>query len=251
MVDDILIEDKQILDAHNLKVRFPEECKRLPFEYLEEHEKIIADKCINQEKLSEGELSDLKRLLAEYRPFLRKYDVEEVEKNLEKNLNVIKTSDELLRLLDDENRYRIDMNYKIGDETYLLKLKIRQIPDDDYIRLLDAQTKIFRDLTNSEKKVYAKMAQNQQLTQEELNMQKHIQDKINEMTFDFGNRSQDITQILAKTVDFVDDPEKPYHEKLNFWKKIDLSVRVLLFNKVREKLNIQDDLNENLFPDVG
>lgn len=71
------------------------------------------------------------------------------------------------------------------------------------------------------------------------------------MTFDFGNRSRDITEILAKIVDFVDDPQKPYSEKLAFWKKIDLGIRILLYNKVTEKLNIQDDLNiDHLFPDV-
>ena len=36
MDDKILKEDMRILDENNLKVRFPEECKRLPLEYLEE-----------------------------------------------------------------------------------------------------------------------------------------------------------------------------------------------------------------------
>ena len=54
--------DTKARDDFLLKTRFPEECKRLPFEYLEPNEKIIAEKCINNEKLTEKELHELKQL---------------------------------------------------------------------------------------------------------------------------------------------------------------------------------------------
>ena len=246
-----IIADKEMLDMVNLQKRFPEECKRLPFEYLEEDEKIIVNKCMEHEKLTSEELKQLKQLLADYRPFMKRYDSEKIIQNVEKNMKVITTSDELLRLLDDDTRHRIDMKYRVGDKTVLLKLKIKQLPDSDYINLLDAQTRIFKELNDSEKRVYAKAANKQQLTSEEMKMQKHIQDKINEINFNFEGNAKNFTEVISKIVDFVDDPEKTYEEKLSFWYKIDLSYRILLFNEIQKKLNIPETLEDDLFPPVG
>ena len=243
-------QEKQIIDRQQLETRFFEECKRLPYEYLESEEKDLVDKCLNREHLNSTELTALKELLGRYRKFLRKYDSVELEESLEQNLKIIKTSDELLRLLNDPNRFRIDMNYTIGNETFLLKLKIKQLPDSDYISLLDTQTRVFRELNDTEKRVYAKASTNQQLSPEEAKMQKHIQDKINERAVDYESNAQDITEILAKIVDFVDDPDKTYTEKLYFWQQIDLPVRILLFNRIKSKLNISDKTEEELFPPV-
>lgn len=248
-MDDKLLAKQ--LDNHNLKNRFPEECALLPLEYLTEEQKKLAEKCMSHEELTDVELTALKKLLADYRPYFDEYNVKEVEKNLDDNLKIIKTSDELLRLLNDPNRFRIDMNYTIGGETYRLKLKIKQLPDRDYISLLDTQTRVFRDLNTTEKRVYAKAAMKKKLSPEEANMQKSIQDKINERVVDYEGNAQDITEILARIVDFVDDPEKTYNEKLQFWKQIDLPARILLFNKIKEKLNISDKTEEELFPALG
>ena len=233
-----------------LKTRFPEECKRLPLDYLRPSDKELAEKCINKEELTEDEISDLKKLLADYRGYFKEYDVIKVEENIEDNLKIIKTSDDLLRLLNDPNRYRIDMIYNIAGQRCLLQLKLKQIPDSDYISLLDAQTRIFKKLNNSEKKVYGKLSRGEPLSKEEANMQKQIQDKIDEITFNYEDNAEQFTDILAKVVDFVDDPEKPYVEKLAFWKSVDLGARILLFTKVKEKLNIGMDLEEDLFPPV-
>ena len=243
------IEDKA-RDEFLLKTRFPEECKRLPLDYLNTHEKELAEKCINKEEFSDEELLELKKLLAGYRGFFKDYDIVKVEENIEDNLKIIKTSDDLLRLLNDPNRYRIDMIYNISGQRCLLQLKLKQIPDSDYISLLDAQTRIFKKLNNSEKKVYGKLSRGEELSLEEANMQKQIQDKIDEITFNYEDNAKQFTDILAKVVDFVDDPEKPYSEKLAFWKSVDLGARILLFTKVKEKLNIGMDIEEDLFPPV-
>lgn len=242
-------EEKQIIDKHQLQSNFIEECRRLPYEYLEDYEKDLVDKCLREEISSQNEITALKEMLGRYRPFLKKYDSVEIEQNLDQNLKIIKTSDELLRLLNDPNRFRIDMNYTVGDETVLLQLKIRQLPDSDYISLLDTQTRVFRDLNDTEKKVFAKASVNpKSLSPEEVKMQKHIQDKINERAVDYESNAQDITEILARIVDFVDDPDKTYTEKLYFWQQIDLPARLLLFNRIKNKLNISDKTEEELFP---
>lgn len=248
MSNELSEKDTQIIDQHQLKTRFVEECKQLPLDYLEPFEKELAEKCINKENFSDEELLKLKQLLSKYRPYFNEYDIPSVEESLEQNLKIIRTSDELLRLLNDPDRFRIDMNYTIGGETFLLKLKIRQLPDSDYISLLDTQTRVFRDLNDSEKRVYAKAANGNAMSPEETNMMNSIQDKINEKVLDYESNAQDITEILARIVDFVDDPEKTYNEKLAFWKQIDLPSRILLFKKIKTRLNISDKTEEELFP---
>lgn len=248
MTNNLTEEDIQFLDEHYTNTSFIEECKRLPLKYLRPDDKKLAEKCINQEKLTDEELTDLKKLLADYRGYFKEYDVVDAEENLKDNLKIIKTSDELLRLLNDPNRYRIDMVYEVSGQRCLLQFKIKQIPDSDYISLLDAQTRIFKTLNNSEKKVYGKLSRGEILSEEEANMQKQIQDKIDEITFNYEDNARQFTEILAKIVDFVDDPEKPYSEKLEFWNSVDLGARILLFSKVKEKLNIGVDFEEDLFP---
>ena len=244
-------EDTKIIDQHQLKTRFLEECKKLPLDYLRPADKELAEKCLNQEEFTEDELTKLKELLASYRPYFKEYDSEKVEKGLKENLRIIKTSDELLQLLNDPNRYRIDMVYTIAGQKCLLQLIVKQLPDSDYISLLDAQTRIFKELSKSEKRVYGKLSRKEPLTEEEANMQKAIQEKIDKISFDFEGNAKLFTEILAKIVDFVDDPEKPYKDKLAFWKNMDLGMRILLFDKVKEKLNIGLVLEEDLFPPVG
>lgn len=244
------IIDQEDRNEFLLTTKFPEEAKRLPFDYLNDYEKDIAQKCINKESLTEKEVTDLKKLLNDYRPFLKKYDAEKVEKNLDDNITIIKTSSELLKLINDPQRFRIDMMYTIGEKQVLLKLKIKQIADSDYLALLDLQTRVFRDLDDNERKVYAKAANNVAMTAEEQNMVKQIQDKINERVVDHERNAQDITEMLAKVADLVDDPEQTYEEKLQFWNQIDLSARILLFMKIKERFNISDKTEEELFPAI-
>lgn len=243
--------DTETVDNQLFKTKYPSECEKLPLKYLEDDEIVLVKKCMDKEPLNNKEKEAVKELLARYRPYMKKYDSTQLEKNIDTNLNVIKTSDELLRLLNNPNRFRIDMNYNIDGEIFRLKLKIKQLPDSDYINLLDAQTKIFKELNESEKRVYAKATNGQKLNPEEMKMQRHIQDIINEKTMDFNGNAKDITEILAKIVDFVDDPEKPYIEKLEFWKQIDLPTRILLFQKIQDKLNIGEKTLDNLFPPIG
>lgn len=242
--------DVQSADKHQLKTRFPEECKRLPYDYLDDYEKTLANKCINHESFTDKELTDLKKLLATYRPYLKDYDSVSIEKNLDDNITIIKTSSELLKLINDPQRFRIDMMYTIGEKQVLLKLKIKQIPDSDYLALLDLQTRVFRDLDDNERKVYAKAANNVSMTAEEQNMVNQIQDKINERVVDHERTAQDITEMLAKVADLVDDPEQTYEEKLQFWNQIDLSARILLFMKIKERFNISNKTEDELFPAI-
>lgn len=248
MDDKLLKEDMRILDENNLKVRFPEECKRLPLEYLEESEKILANKCINQEPLTDDELSDLKKLLNDYRPFMKRYDPIKIEENLEENVRTIKSSSDLLRLLDNPNRYRFDMHYKVNGELVRLQFRLKPVSDNEYIELLDAQTRIFKELDKNEKIVYSKFTNGQAITPEEQKMIQHIQDKIVEKFGDVDKNNDNILNFLIDHVEFVDDATISREEREIFWKEMDLGTRALVYNKCKDILKIDEQLEVDLFP---
>lgn len=250
MNNGITTEEEKFIDAHDLKNRFPEECKRLPFEYLDEKEKIIAEKCINQEQLTDQEFQDLKKLLADYRPFLSRYDVIQLEENIDENIKTIKSSSELLQVLEDPDRYRFDMHYKVNNQLMRLQFRLKPVSDTEYIELLDAQTKIFKDLDKNEKIVYSKYTNGQEISPEESKMIQHIQDKIVEKYGDIDKNNDTILDFLVNHVELLNDTTLSYEERLHFWSTMDLGTRTLVYNKCKNILKIDEELEVDLFPSL-
>lgn len=243
--------EQQARDEFAYKVRFPEECKKLPMEYLTPEEQQLATKCINQDPISNDELKQLKQLLANYRPYMKEYDVQQVEKNLEDNVRIIKSSKELLSLLDDPNRYRFDMHYKLNGELLRLQFRIKPLSDGEYTDLLSVQTRIFRNLDNNQKATYAKMLRNMELTPEETKMQQQIQDKIIEILGDVDDSNERVTQFLIDHVEMsADDETLPHEIQVKLWHTIDIGTRNLVYAKCKEILKIDEDLETELFPAI-
>lgn len=251
MESTITPEEEKFIDEYDLKNRFPEECKRLPVDYLNESEKILVNKCIRQEELTDTEFADLKKLLADYRPFLKRYDPIKIEKNLEENVRTIKSSSELLRLLDNKDRYRFDMHYKINGELLRLQFRVKPVNDTEYIDLLDAQTRIFRDLDDDEKLVYSKLSNEEKLSPEEEKMIQQIQKKVVEKYGDVDKNNDAILNFLIGHVELLDDDSLSRDDREHFWKEMDLGARALIYNKCKEILNIDEQLEVDLFPSIG
>ena len=238
-------------DLYTLQKIFPEECKRLPIGYLEENEKNLAEKCINHEEFTDEEFEQLQELLGRYREYFSKYDSVELEENIDKNIKVIETSTELLNLLDDPNRYRFDMHCKIKGQLLRLRFRLKPLSDNDYMDLLDAQTRVFRDLNKSEKMVYSKATNGVPLSPEEEKMQQSIQDKIVEKLGDVDKNNDVITTFLIDHVELVGDADLNKTERKKFWNTMDIGSRVLIYNKCKEIVRVDEDLEVDLFPSLG
>lgn len=238
-------------DLYTLQKIFPEECKRLPLGYLEEEEKELAEKCINKEEFTDEEFEQLQGLLARYREYFSKYDSVEVGENLDKNIQIIETSTQLLSLLDDPNRYRFDMHCRIKGELFRLKFRLKQLSDRDYMDLIDTQTRVFRDLSKSEKMVFSKATNGMPLSPEEEKMQQSIQDKIVEKLGDVDKNNDVITAFLIGHVELVGDADLNKSQRKKFWHAMDAGSRVLIYNKCKEIIRVDENLEVDLFPPVG
>lgn len=230
--------------------KFPDECQQLPLDYLETEEKALAEKCINKEDLTETEKSQIKQLLYNYRPFFKKYNSDKAVESIENNLNVIKTENELLRLLHDPNRYRIDMNYWLNGVKYVLQLRIKPITEKQHIDTLGTQLGLFKDLKQDEKKLIAKAETQQPMSAEETKMYQALMDKINEKVYNYEYNVQIINEFLASRVEFVNTELNSFEERLSFWKEIDLNTKTALFTEVRGRLRLSDTFQDELFPPV-
>ena len=238
-------------DQYALQNVFPEECKRLPLGYLEDDEKRLAEKCINGEEFTQEELNQLQELLDKYREYFHKYDSVDLEENLDANIKVIKSSTELLNILNDPNRYRFDMHVKLNGQIYRLEFRLKPLADNEYMDLLDAQTRVFRDLNKSEKMVFSKATNDVPLSPEEEKMMQSIQDKIVEKLGDVDKNNDVITEFLIDHVELVDDADLNKTQRKKFWHTMDIGSRALIYNKCKEIVRIDEDLEVDLFPDVG
>lgn len=238
------------MDKFLWSTKFPDECKQLPFDYLTSSEQELATKCIDKVELTDDEKKQLQQILADYRPFFKKYNAEVAEENVEATQTIVKTQSELLRLLHDKERYRIDMNYYINGQKILLQMRIKPYTDKQYLEGIGTQMGLFRDLSREEKKLVAKVETKQPMTPEEQKMYQALSDKIMEKAYDFDNSLDMINEFLADRIEFINDTEKTFEENLDFWRQIDLNAKTSLFHEVRGRLKLTDTFQEELFPPV-
>lgn len=230
------------------ETKFPAECEKLPFDYLTPEEQEVVTKCLNHDELTPQEQAHLKQLLYNYRPFFKEYDTEKVENNMETTNNIVKTQSQLLEIIHDKNRYRIDMNYFLNGQKYLLQMRIKPYTDKQYLEGVGTQMGLFRDLSKNERKLIAKAETEQPMSPEESKMYKALIDKLQEKAYDMDNNVQVINEFLADRLVFIDDPEKTFEENLDFWKEVDLNAKTSLFHEVRGRLKLTDTFEEELFP---
>lgn len=230
--------------------KFPDECQQLPLDYLDNNTQILIKKCIAKEDLTDEEKNNIREVLASYRPYFEEYNTTKIEENIEAGSKIIKTENELLRLLHDKNRYRIDMNYWINGEKYILQLRIKPFTDKQYIDTIGTQMGLFRDLNKEEKKLVAKAESNQPMTKEEANMYKSLMDKINDKIYDMEYNVKVVNEFLADRVEFINSELTSFESKLEFWKELDLNTKTALFHEVRGRLRLNDTFEEELFPAV-
>ena len=131
-----------------------------------------------------------------------------------------------------------------------MKFRLKPLSDNEYLDLLNAQTRVFRDLSNSEKVVYNKATNEMPLSPEEEKMVKSIEDKIVEKLGDVDKNRDEITTFLINHVELVGDADLNKTQRKKFWQTMDIGARVLIYNKCKNIVRVDNELEVDLFPDV-
>lgn len=127
---------------------------------------------------------------------------------------------------------------------------MKPLSDNEYVDLLNVQTRVFRDLSKSEKMVFSKATNGVPLSPEEEKMQQSIQDKIVEKLGDVDKNNDVITSFLIDHVELVRDDNLTKPQRKKFWHTVDIGTRVLIYNHCKEIIRIDEDLEVDLFPDA-
>lgn len=246
------LEDQKLMDEFLLSTQYLEEAKQIPLEILEnDDEKGLITKCRMEKDLSDDELDDLKQLLSKYRGALNKVNPAEIEENVTKTRRIIRSEKELLKLIDNQENYKLNMIYILPDgEEVILDLRVSPLTDSQAINEMQAHLDLFKELNTNERIVWSKAMSGQQIvTPEEKKLAEHVIKKYEETEYDMEAKADKMREFLARQVEFSQTDLKTYDQKLNFWNKIRIETIIDLYNKVRQILQLNEVKTEDLFLD--
>lgn len=238
-------EEINPIEKFYIENRLPKEVETLPYEILEDEDKRIIDKIRAKEELTKDEVSRIKETRMDYDSILKKYDANEIIKSNEMLEETIATEQELLDMVYNQEDIVIKMKMPTPKGNKLFKFTVKPLTDSRAIQMLDQHIDIFRDLSHEEREIYQKDNNGQALSQKELEVLNHINNKINE------NRTRSQIDEMCNFLAYqIAEPESlDYDEKVKFWEKFDILHRIALYGKVLEKLGLTQEFNDKLFQD--
>ena len=224
---------------------FKKEAEQIPIERLPPEEQLVILKCRQGEEPTTEEFTKLKEILVRYREHIQKYKPQETIENAEKGINIIKTEQELLDILDNPKRRRLLVHLPIDGQIYEMDFEVRPLDNSKAIRSIQVHLDLFKDYTVEEAQLYAKAQQGERLTREE----QHIIDRINDELNDKANEQQDeiIMTFLANQLRLPESTDD-YEKRKEFWEKFPFNAKYSVWVQVQDRLGLTEESNEKLFP---
>lgn len=238
------------IEREMLKTQFPLECEALPKENLTPEEQLVVDKCINHEQLSDDEFRLLKKTLQQYRKALHDQRPEETVSNAEKTIHVLESEAELLNILDDPKRKYLKVHLPVDGKIYELDFEILPITDSRAVNSVELQTDIFKNYDAEEIRIFSEAYTNpdKHMTPQEEQIAREIEEKIVEKSNDY--QSEQMINLLAYQLRLPKSSDN-LEERKNFWRKFPFTARVSVWLQIKERLGLNEETNELLFPDLG
>ena len=233
------------MEKHLLKTQFPIECKELPYDHLDDDEKLVVDKCIQHEDLSDDEFSLLKKTLQKYRKAIRKHKPRETIESVEKTVQIIQTEQELLDILDSPEMKTLLVHLPINGKIYGFDFEILPLDNSRAVKGIGMQLELFKDFSKEEAQLYTKSQAGEELSQEEQlivdEMSKEIAKRANEQ------QEEIIVTLLANQLR-LPNSNQDVEARKKFWEKFPFNAKVSIFMKVEDKLGLTEYSNKKLFP---
>lgn len=233
------------LERDLYKTTFRKEAEQIPIERLPSDEQLVLLKCINGEEPTGEEFTKLKEILVRYREYIQKYQPTKTLENTEQVIQIIKTEQELLDILDDPKRRRLLVHLPLDGKIYEMDFEVKQLEDSRAIQSLQVHLDLFSDYTQEEAQLYAKAQTGAVLTKEE----QHIVDKITQDLNEKANQQQDeiILTFLANQLRLPDSTDD-YEKRKEFWKKFPFNAKMSVWMQIQDRLGLTEQANEKLFP---
>lgn len=235
------------LEKELYKTSFKKEAEQIPLERLPSDEQLVLLKCINGEEPTPEEFTKLKEILVRYREHIQHYKPQETVENAEQVIQIIRTEQELLDILDNPERKKLLVHLPIDNKLYEMDFEVKPLDDSRAIQSLQVHLDLFKDYSDEEAQIYAKAQNGIRLTREE----QHIVDKITQDLNDKANQQQDeiILTFLANQLRLPDSTDN-YEKRKEFWRKFPFNAKMSVWLQIQDRLGLTEQANEKLFPNI-
>lgn len=219
----------------------------VPEEDLNKQQKKLLQKCIDKEDFTDKQFSDLKILLNKYRLLLQKINPEETLEAVDNAIDLIKTEQDFLDLMEtDEHKY-LRVNMPFDGEIIPFEFEILPLVDSRVVDALELHIDIFKDFDFEEATTYSNaMNKNpEELSEDE----SRIIAKLNRMIADklSTQRIEAVDKFLANQL-IIRGSDSDLDTRLRFWGKFHFNAKFAVFTRTQQRLGLNEVSNEKLFP---
>lgn len=176
---------------------------------------------------------------------MKKHDVKGAVEATKEHKTYIKTQQDLVELFDndDEDRYKIKMQFPVNGIKRIFEFNVTPIADIQAVNLVMDHAHLFKDVTEEEMHLFNKENMNQKLTKAEKKVIAKAKEKLAEAEAE--NQISIINTFLARQV--TPPSYDNIEDNIKFWNKFPFMHRFSLYMKVREILGLTEEANDKLF----
>ena len=235
-----------VVERGLLQNQFPKEAKQIiGLDGLTDYETKLLNKCIHHNPINDEEFSDLKRVLARYRDYFKKYKPDKVIENLETTKKQIKTEEDFLNLVENTVK-ELKINIPVNGEYYPAVLEILPVTKSNVVKTLEKHVDLFKDMSQEEILLYNEAQNGKELSIEEQAIINRLNERINELAVD--NQMDRVMSFLA-SVTRLKDSNADYDMRYQFWEKFHFAALFAIYYRVEELLGLNESVTDKLFRD--
>lgn len=236
--------DIKAIERSLLKDKFPEEAEQIiGVDGLSSYETKLLNKCINHNPINDEEFKDLKKLLNDYRDYIRKYKPKETLEAVDKTKRIIQTESDFLDMVENADNI-LHINIPFRGELYPVDLEVLPLDDSRLIRQLSNHVDLFRGLEPEDILLFNDAQEGKELSEEEQRIVDKLTREIEERASE--SRMENMDDLLASQTR-LKDSDADYETRLKFWQRFNFQAKFAIHFKVEDMLGLNEDVTNKLF----
>ena len=219
----------------------------VPEEDLTKTQQKLLQKCIDKEDFTDKQFSELKILLNKYRLLLQKINPEETVKSVDEAIDLIKTEQDFLDLMETDEAKYLKVNMPFNGRIIPFEFEVLPLNDSRVVDALELHIDIFRDFDFDEATTYSNASTKRldELTEDEKHIIKKLNDQIAKKMS--TQKIEAVDNFLANQL-IIKGSTQDVETRKKFWNKFHFNAKFSVFTEVQLRLGLNEVSHEKLFP---
>lgn len=219
----------------------------VPEEDLTKTQQKLLQKCIDKEDFTDKQFSELKILLNKYRLLLQKINPEETVKSVDEAIDLIKTEQDFLDLMETDEAKYLKVNMPFNGRIIPFEFEVLPLKDSRVVDALELHIDIFRDFDFDEATTYSNASTKRldELTEDEKHIIKKLNDQIAKKMS--TQKIEAVDNFLANQL-IIKGSTQDVETRKKFWNKFHFNAKFSVFTEVQLRLGLNEVSHEKLFP---